>query len=227
MFYIYCILDPRKPGNYKYGEIEFEFEPFYVGKASKRRLKNTLTYKGKSNTIKNNKLNAINGVNLKPILKKIKEFENEQDAFDCEKFFIKLIGRINENEGPLCNLTEGGDGITGYKHTDSARKKISQTHKGIVKSKEWIENLRNSHIGYKMTEDAKLKLSKINSVPKPYRRNFYKLTHDDGFEIVTEYLEKTCDELNLPYHTITQYCRKNKKYKGYKCIKINKNELQS
>jgi hypothetical protein len=28
------LLDPRKPGQFKYEEYEFDFEPFYVGKGS-------------------------------------------------------------------------------------------------------------------------------------------------------------------------------------------------
>lgn len=39
-FYVYVYLDPRKPGKYKYGEYEFDYEPFYVGKGTGRRIRN-------------------------------------------------------------------------------------------------------------------------------------------------------------------------------------------
>lgn len=31
-FYVYVYLDPRKEGKYVYGEFQFDYEPFYVGK---------------------------------------------------------------------------------------------------------------------------------------------------------------------------------------------------
>ena len=37
IFYVYVYLDPRKPGNYVYGEYSFDYEPFYVGKGSNGR----------------------------------------------------------------------------------------------------------------------------------------------------------------------------------------------
>ena len=36
-FYVYVYLDPRKPGSFKFGEYEFDYEPFYVGKGKKNR----------------------------------------------------------------------------------------------------------------------------------------------------------------------------------------------
>jgi len=42
-FYVYVYLDPRKPGKYKYGEYEFDYEPFYVGKGKGFRFKRHLT----------------------------------------------------------------------------------------------------------------------------------------------------------------------------------------
>lgn len=223
MFYVYCILDPRKPGYYKYDELEFNFEPFYVGKASKRRLKNTLQYKKRRNTIKNNKLKAIKKSGLQPNLIILYDNLDELSAFNLEKSSIKKIGRIIDKKGPLGNLTEGGDGTTGYKHTDLARKKISETHRGIVKSKEWIEKLIKSHKGYKTTDKTKKKLSEINSVPKPYLRNRYLLISPDGFKYSTDYLENFCSEHGISYNSMLISARNNKKIKNWKCIKLNNN----
>jgi len=37
-FYVYALLDPRKPGRYVYETWEFDHEPFYVGKGSGNRI---------------------------------------------------------------------------------------------------------------------------------------------------------------------------------------------
>ena len=47
-FYVYVYLDPRKPGKYKYGEYEFDYEPVYVGKGTNYRL-NSHLYEAFSN----------------------------------------------------------------------------------------------------------------------------------------------------------------------------------
>jgi hypothetical protein len=109
-----------------------------------------------------------------------------------EQEFISLYGRANTCNGLLCNLTDGGDGSLGYKPTEEALLKISNTSKGRVKSVEQIEkwkskmnftksdetkekirqsllnkphteerkaNQSKAHIGKKLSDSAKLKLS--------------------------------------------------------------------
>ncbi len=39
------------------------------------------------------------------------------EACEKEKFFIKYYGRKIYNNGPLCNITDGGDGVVGYKRS--------------------------------------------------------------------------------------------------------------
>ena len=38
-FYVYALLDPRKPGRYEYKDICFLYEPFYIGKGCGDRAK--------------------------------------------------------------------------------------------------------------------------------------------------------------------------------------------
>jgi hypothetical protein len=37
VFYVYAILDPRKPGHFRYGHFKFEYEPIYIGKGNGKR----------------------------------------------------------------------------------------------------------------------------------------------------------------------------------------------
>ena len=133
MFYVYCYLDPRFPGKFKYGEIEFDYKPFYIGKGKGRRCTRALEpneLKKQKRTIKRNYLESLYKNGYKPIVIKVYENLTEIESFDKEVYLIKLIGRMKYENGPLTNLSEGGDGASGYKHSDEAKSKVSSTHKG-------------------------------------------------------------------------------------------------
>lgn len=60
---------------------------------------------------------------------KVREGLTESDAFQTEIAFISAIGR--GKNGPLVNLTDGGDGPTGAKHSKKARKQIGLNSKAM------------------------------------------------------------------------------------------------
>ena len=61
-------------------------------------------------------------------------FEDIDWDFACKKEIelIKLYGRINRNTGTLANMTDGGDGNLGLRHSKEAIEKISKSSKGRV-----------------------------------------------------------------------------------------------
>ena len=61
---------------------------------------------------------------------KLKEGLTEEDALALEVTLIKFWGRKSEG-GVLYNLTEGGEGASGYIHTEESREKISASCKGL------------------------------------------------------------------------------------------------
>lgn len=167
--YVYIYLNPIKGGNYIYGSYSFEYEPFYVGKGKKDRLLYHL-HETKENTINILKYNIINKIrlnNLEPIIIKLYDNLNSKKAFNLEKKIIRLIGRIDKNTGPLSNLTDGGRGRNNYKISESTRIKM-----------------KNSHIGLKLSEDGRIKLSnsikgsKNHRYGKPGTRLGVKLSDD-------------------------------------------------
>jgi hypothetical protein len=50
-----------------------------------------------------------------------------EQSCELEKKYIKQYGRLSDKTGILVNLTDGGDGICGYKHTEKT-KKIGRAH---------------------------------------------------------------------------------------------------
>lgn len=177
-FYCYVYLDPRKPGYYKYGDWIFDYEPIWVGKGNGIRWKisNHLRHNS-GNRLLENKLNKIGESNVIVIFPLIDSgLTCEKYAFLAEKTFISNIGRLDLGTGPLCNLTNGGDGQSGLVHTEETKKKISESekgkslssehkrkigeaHKGRIISEETKEKIRQAKLGKKHTEEHKRKVS--------------------------------------------------------------------
>jgi len=123
-FYIYVYLNPLKPGKFIYWNcglgIEFDYEPFYIGKGHNNRynyhlteverLKEQENFEEKSNNHKINTIHKILRNEKEPIIYKIISGIDSKNINLLEKLFIRLIGRDNKKLGPLTNLTNGGDG---------------------------------------------------------------------------------------------------------------------
>lgn len=141
-YYVYIYLDPRKPGKYKYGEYKFDYEPFYVGKGKGRRY---IVKQGRTEYFKR-KLNKIKKYGMIPIIIKLFDNISEKRSFDIEKQLIYEIEKVSS--GILINMTNGGEGISGYKHSKKSKKLISKNLKGIYRSRETKQNMSKSKIGY-------------------------------------------------------------------------------
>ena len=66
------------------------------------------------------------------------------------------------------NMTDGGEGRSGYVMPEESRKKISEARKGIVFSEETIQKMREAQIGKKHTDETKKKMSQSHSGEKNY-----------------------------------------------------------
>lgn len=126
-FYVYILLDPRKPGVFTYGEnLSFDLEPYYVGKGKSKRIeKHFFNYHRKydRNRHKTNKINKIIRCGFKPraYVVKVAENLNENEALNLEIDIINLIGRNIDKMGPLTNLTRGGDGVSGIPNKNKGK----------------------------------------------------------------------------------------------------------
>jgi hypothetical protein len=153
VFYVYTYFDPRKRGHYCYNDVCFLYEPIYVGKGKNDRCLEHLKYTPtnyKINTYFKTKLRKITSEFSKEEMQKyILIFRTclaEQEAFNLEKQLIKEIGRSNLKLGPLCNLTDGGDGVSDF--SGKIQKKISES----------LSGQNHPNYGKKLSEETRAKI---------------------------------------------------------------------
>lgn len=85
---------------------------------------------------------------------------NETEAFESEMAMIELFGRKDIGTGCLRNVTNGGEGISGYRHTTTAKMRMSEARigntygVGSVRSPEFKANLAQQHQGKRWSADA-------------------------------------------------------------------------
>jgi hypothetical protein len=79
----------------------------------------------------------------------LKQGLSEEEAFKHEKYMIAVFGRKDLGTGILRNKTDGGEGISGHKHSENAKLKIRFSNKGKLKTKEHRDKLAISARGFK------------------------------------------------------------------------------
>lgn len=167
IFYVYLLFRLDKPkGEYRYGDLVFDYEPFYVGKGHKGQRDRMFTHFNP--TLRDF---GVNGYKKNIIVKLLKEGYvkediaqiyvqniNEETAFEIEKELILKIGRADEGRrgiregrvvGPLTNRTDGGDG-----------------HVGGIVSEENRQKLRERMKTFKHTPESKAKIAENNRIRK-------------------------------------------------------------
>ena len=93
---------------YTYAYLREDGTPYYISKGTGRRIDNPNHYSG-----------------LPPKNKRVflKQNLTEEEAFKHEKYMIVIFGRKDLGTGILRNLTDGGDGKSGWKMSEGTKKK--------------------------------------------------------------------------------------------------------
>ena len=117
-YYIYTLSSPLDEEIVKYVG--------YTCNPTKRYSKHVNSYKSGVSKVKT-WIKSLHFKELKPIMNIIDEFDTVEKAKQAEIGYIKLYKSVGAN---LKNLTLGGEGIVGYKHTEETKQKISKAGKG-------------------------------------------------------------------------------------------------
>jgi len=153
-------LSTRKNDAYVYVHIrESDGSVFYVGKGTKRRAwdRRKRNPWWKSTVAKHGLGVAI-----------VKDGMPEPCAFSLERALIRTY------TGTLCNLTDGGEGTTGFKFNEVQLKRLSEAHIGQVSSKK----------GIPLNEQTKAKISaKLKGVKHPPERGRRKFSDEQKLEL--------------------------------------------
>ena len=142
---------------YTYAYLREDGTPYYIGKGKGGRI-----LEKERHNVKVPPKNRI--IYLKKNI-------TEKEAFKHEKYMIAVFGRKDLGTGILRNMTDGGEGCSGYKHNEEAKMKISEANSGRKWSDDAKKNLSKKCLGRKpkpMSQENREKLSKMRKgVPRP------------------------------------------------------------
>jgi hypothetical protein len=113
---------------YTYAYLREDKTPYYIGKGKGRRI---YERGGRHCGIPTDKSKVIF----------LKQNLTEAEAFRHEIYMIAVYGRKDLGTGILRNLTDGGDGTSGYIQTEISRIKMSLNTKGTIY---WTDGIKNT-----------------------------------------------------------------------------------
>lgn len=219
-YYVYVFLDTNKKGSYVYGDLEFDYEPFYIGKGKGIRYKQHFCPSVRKKTPFYDKLWLLMLSENKPISIIIEKNLDNDISYEKENEYIKKIGtKYDENYiGPLMNMNLGGKG--GLTPTKELRDFYSKMNTGRFTGKNNGNYLRaisgvydgenNPFFGKTHSEENKKKM-----------RRQYRISFKDGRDfIIIDDLSKYCVDNN---HNMESFLTNGKIGKnGYKGMFIEK-----
>jgi hypothetical protein len=116
---VYGLIDPRN------GQVR------YVGKScsglSRPRSHTSPANLAKERTHKANWLRGLVAVGLRPEIEVLEACDSTEALSEAERFYIGYFRMVG---CALTNLTDGGDGASGYRHTEGAKVKVSAARRG-------------------------------------------------------------------------------------------------
>jgi hypothetical protein len=185
---------------YTYAYLREDKTPYYIGK-------------GKGSRIYNKRKNDIKPPKDKIRIIFLKQNLTEEEAFKHEIYMISVFGRKDLGTGILHNRTNGGEGISGYKHSQETKDTLSSINKGKVHSKKTKGKISIGNKGKKQTEDTKRKIGDANRLYEKDSEEFKESVRKQNKKYRDNMSEESKNK-SKQYHK--QYYLKNKdKWKKY------------
>ena len=123
---------------YTYAYLREDKTPYYIGKGTGDRIYST----NRRNNPPKDKSRIIF----------LKQNLTEEEAFRHEIYMIAVFGRKDLGTGILHNLTDGGDGASGYVFSEETKRKQSEAHKGNTT---WLGKTHSEETKRKMSDTRK------------------------------------------------------------------------
>ncbi len=200
---------------YTYAYLREDGSPYYIGKGRGRRA------------YQQHKVN----IPPKERILFLKKNITEEDAIKHEKYMIFIFGRKDLGTGILRNLTDGGEGMSGYKHSEKfiRRMKINNPTKNPEVCKKISQKLSGENnpmygvVGENHPCYGKPKTKEsIEKRTKSFCKNTYAIISPDGEKFITKNMAKFCREHNLDKSSMSSVSkRKISHHKGWVCCLMN------
>jgi hypothetical protein len=134
---------------YTYAYLREDKTPYYIGKgkgdrAYRRRDKGIKPPKDKSRILI------------------LKQNLTEEEAFRHEVYMIAVFGRKDLGTGILHNRTNGGDGMSGFVHSDETKIKMSEAQRGRTHSEKTKIKMSKVQKGRTFSQETKRKMSETH-----------------------------------------------------------------
>jgi group I intron endonuclease len=233
------IIPPQIKGEkyYVYAHIlENGTYPFYIGIGT---VQIGSKYQRAKNSINRNKFWKNYTKNTNYLVVICSDSGNKEETKEQEKELISILGKkIDDKSNFLVNISDGGDGCKGYKHTTEHIEQLKERYSGI----------NNPMYGRKASEATKLKMSKsgkgrkhteytkkLLSIKKkergyqgkygkehPTSRGVYRLSPID-YSILEKFdtIRDAAKKFNVCNQALSNACRLLHRVKGYNWMYIN------